>query len=785
MGETKESEEIPSLTKKENKQADAIAQLFLNRADTEALALKDSVPNAVWNAPQVQEAAKINIINMAAWTDNASHYTQPIMDSFGWAGADIVSSPAVQKIAKESILLGLDHHHVSRVFVFPWTDEFIKDEEIQSKVKLVVTYIAAQCDRGYGDSIIYKSIDSDIKKISEYVRVFRIEPDFFEQIKPDIQDRLRYAIKIYAVDSISLILEKFPGHLYSEVKDDAIKEIMRALVFNKNEKDKVIQMMNILGLNVTPLDFYNDTRFARDRKNVDEIDSLVPGFKDRIMRSIDMYCNFIGLNEKDIKDIKENLYLIDAFEANPKMGLKLMASFHAFDEQSRENVKTLFYFSREVVQENPGIQPRSAEFRKKVQEKLKGYKRNTEILDAMEAKGANVDAWLNHDEERVVFIGGNEGSFSERSVGAVENMRIALVSIKEHTVASLTEFKGVLVKSEIILLDVLSIEEEIVRVQREIESAEASGDTRKADGLRIAIGNLEKQEQNPKKIKAWEKITKDLEVINRLFKKLLQLMESIKDLEVQIAAGDKPEEYRYIAIELQEKTRIVQANVISLGQRMQDININIKETLISALGKDDGAMAFSQFESGVAECVGDFESNCRALQAVSDAENKGLGKIKVRIRLWDRDPNIDLYLGNYSDCCVRIDSQHSKTESVIADYVTDLGMQVIVVDDEKTGEPFAAGWCFLSDDLNGNKTLTFCIDNAEMEGSYAPYRKEIGVEVGEYVRRYATAVGVKQENIVQGTSNNDFVAVDPKNVRDRQNKIGRFNREYAYYLESL
>ena len=83
----------------------------------------------------------------------------------------------------------------------------------------------------------------------------------------------------------------------------------------------------------------------------------------------------------------------------------------------------------------------------------------------------------------------------------------------------------------------------------------------------------------------------------------------------------------------------------------------------------------------------------------------------MKISLWSRNPDVDLYLGNYTNCCIRIDSDHMGEESTIADYMTDLGIQVVVISDEKKRTPVVAAWCWTGQIDDGE--VSFVIDNID------------------------------------------------------------------------
>jgi len=158
----------------------------------------------------------------------------------------------------------------------------------------------------------------------------------------------------------------------------------------------------------------------------------------------------------------------------------------------------------------------------------------------------------------------------------------------------------------------------------------------------------------------------------------------------------------------------------------------------------------------------------------------GIEGSQMRIGLWNRDPDVDLYLGNYTDCCIRIDSDHMGSESTIADYLTDLGMQIVNVYDEKKNIPVAVAWCWIGHDNDDNVALV--IDNIEANTLYSSkYATQLEEKLKEYITKYAQKVG-KQSNlkVVQGTQNNDLVIAK---MDSSYFKLGGYNRASGYFLE--
>lgn len=140
----------------------------------------------------------------------------------------------------------------------------------------------------------------------------------------------------------------------------------------------------------------------------------------------------------------------------------------------------------------------------------------------------------------------------------------------------------------------------------------------------------------------------------------------------------------------------------------------------------------------------------------------------------------DLYLGNYCPCCICINSEYHGAESPIADYVTDIGMQNIVVYDEKKNIPILTCWTFIGEnDSDGEPILV--IDNIEANTDYTTsYPDKLKEVISQFIDDYAKAINITK--IIQGPSNNDLI-VFPLDTVNR--KLGsNYNRSDGYFLEA-
>ena len=134
-------------------------------------------------------------------------------------------------------------------------------------------------------------------------------------------------------------------------------------------------------------------------------------------------------------------------------------------------------------------------------------------------------------------------------------------------------------------------------------------------------------------------------------------------------------------------------------------------------------------------------------------------------------------MGNYTDCCIRIDSEHMGSESTIADYITDLGMQVVAIYDEKKKIPVAAAWAWIG--MDDEDEISFVVDNVEANTQYSSkYRGQMQTALKAYLESFAKAIGVPK--IMQGKANNDLVV---GSMDSAYFKVGGYNRASGYFLE--
>ena len=526
---------------------------------------------------------------------------------------------------------------------------------------------------------------------------------------------------------------------------------------------------------------------------------ISPKFYNQALKSVDITISLIEFKnrpEQFIQEIKENPFLTDAVMENPKFGSKLLIKFSQFDDLSKQNIKTVFATKKEIMTSNPNIEPESLEFRQLMQEKLKEYKNNSEILEAIKESGINVDTWLNYSETRYFNLesGGSHLAFSETIQTPLDRIKETL-NRYSHTLKNvLKEYKEELFAFQFPLENVKEIEEKISQMRIELEKTKDEGNEKKSQGIKRGIENLEKKIEKVKTISLWNKLLSDISSFqllkNNIFNAQENLIKAENDLQENLS-GKMPS--GKMVQDLKEKINKAKEELWSkfgiLEIRMDNFKTNLPELLIPCLNKERTGALVQEIENNLAEQFDHWQTDRQDLTNLfsekSDKDKEKMANRPMSIFVWARNPDIDLYQGNYSDCCIRINSEHMGVESTIADYNTDLGIQIVNIWDETKNEPVTAAWCWIGENESGETALV--VDNIESNTQYsANYSEQLSKELFNYLKDYAKSIGVKK--VVLGKANNNLpTAGELAKMKDDENKYektGGYNRADGYFLEA-
>ena len=486
-------------------------------------------------------------------------------------------------------------------------------------------------------------------------------------------------------------------------------------------------------------------------------------------------------------------WLSDAILGNDRFSDKLISQFEKLDKLSRKNIDLLFKTKENIIANNP-IDENSPEFRILMQDALKEYRSNPEILEYIKELGVDTDAWLNYDKEEHIRLGkGEDLSFAEMVKTPVIRMEETFTKYKISFKETFGEYQKELQDYKIPLESVDELVKSIDEMNSRIKEAEDKGeDERKIQGMKKGLENLQARKDNPKLAPLWQKVLSDFDSIVVLSNDIQKIHNTLAENEdkykllnnkEKLEAKERNDLFNYKKVigksinEFKDKLNL-------LEKRMLAFDENLPELVKPCLGEDRTVSLIQEFKENTHEVLDHFNSDVSGSkssldQVLGEQEKNKLEGRFVKIGLWGRNPDRDLYLGNYTNCCIRIDSEHMDEESTIADYLTDTGMQVVTIVDEITNEPVVAAWVYIGEN-NGQPKMV--IDNIEANRDYVNYFNTFKESLEKYFVDYAEKTNIGSKNISQGVNNNDIEL----NVElgDLYYKAGGYNRKDGYFLEA-
>ena len=490
--------------------------------------------------------------------------------------------------------------------------------------------------------------------------------------------------------------------------------------------------------------------------------------------------------DKFFKILDQNDFLSEALMDNPRYGAQLMMKFPDFDGPAKENIKTLYRFKQEIMAAQPELDPNSAEFRTLMQQKLLTFKDNEKIVAACQETGVDMDNWLDYKEERHFVLGQeNDRNFSQLLGGPLKRIDGVVAKYLLRTKGAINDFKDVLTQLAGPSADKQQLEDKIAAQQSLISQEQAKPEGERNDqklaGMNKGLEALRRRAAESKGGNLWEKLASEIGRVKAAFDDTAKTQKEIAGLEQELAIMEKPED-------ISEAKQIIDRTCTRFKDQF-DVTINLvnnfeqvlSDTLAQAMSADRAQALVQDIKETLGEDFEHLLSDTGDIKRVFADIGKAdeLSGLPMSVKVASRNPDLDLYLGNYTNCCVRIDSDYHGKQSPIADYVTDLGMQNVILTDEKNKLPVATAWCFIGFDERHNRILV--VDNIEANNEYiTKHREQIEVEMEEYLEAYAAASNIRI--IIQGPHHNDL---DIRfKVTHVDGKVGGCNRPDGYYLEA-
>lgn len=538
-------------------------------------------------------------------------------------------------------------------------------------------------------------------------------------------------------------------------------------------------------------DFLNKKIKVMSEPALEKLKQIVPEFAEKITDSPALtiwLCGTEDSTDQIIKILQEKPYFADQVLLNPRYGIKLLVRYLTLDNIARGKLDLIIKLNSE--HERGDLT--DDQYRIKIQNELKDKYRNAEMLKEFKSYGIDVDQWLNFDRRDQFLLGedSEEVSISEALITPISRYGQELTNLLMIYKKSLQDKKEYFSTLKIQVQEQNSgLDEQIEKLGKEIEKAKTSDDKGKVAKLESVLEKL-KSKQKVREVDFWNKAMSDMDGIQTINKALLD--KNNQNLHIEELFKGPSSVDPLIRSEYAKNKEEIHSLFQKLDTKVVDFRLFINaamrsmEPLLADVLKNETDRAEIHHE----HMGDDFDT------IINLFRSDKIGKVSKRfaqmeVGLWSRDTKTDIYLGNYTNCCVSIEGSVHGEKSPIADYITDLGMQVAVIKDKDEDIPAVAAWLFIGEDENNNQSLV--VDNIEANTDYsAYYQDQLTDKLFNWLIDYAQKIGIKK--IVLGQENNDLPSQTRLNQLksdDEQyfktggfNERGDENSREGYYLEA-
>lgn len=606
------------------------------------------------------------------------------------------------------------------------------------------------------------------------------------RIQNDLEGRF---IKALTANNHHLIKEIIDGGILGKSfyeREDIQNELYRVVVdqLNKEHYDYVRDLVARLPMALSVVRIIQQN--PRAVEFITHLGERFPRLATKYQSSLDAYISACELirNKGLFTALEQYPFLAQALEANDQYALKLVGKFGSLDKLSRSNIEALYGFKNDIAT-TQNFDSDSPEFRIAMQQHLMGYRRNDEIASSMRKHGIDMAAWLDYQEEKYFDLGKEATSASEQMGAAIVRLGESVDAFSASYKEILGEYQKELSEHKVPVVDLEELRAKLESLRINHKQALQESKTKEAQGMEKAIASLERQIENPKTVSAWHRFLGDIQRLTVLKEDFTKSSDELQEKEKQLGlleqgAGprEKRKETQRLKGEIKRKKADIYKKTLKLLTQIDSIKDKLGGWLTPVVGVERMQALTQELAERVSEpldhCVTDFKT---VHGLIGETKSEELEGSAIRVALWDRNPDVDLYLGNYTDCCIRIDSEHMASESTIADYLTDVGMQVVTMYDENKNIPVAAAWCWIG--MDDNDRVALVVDNVEANTNYSTkHRNQMQQTLKDYIEQYAKAIGIP--HVAQGQANNDLVIAT---MDSAYFKVGGFNRPSGYYLE--
>ncbi len=670
----------------------------------------------------------------------------------------------------------------------------------------IYSYFSLATERGFLKDIIpsfSKGLELAMQKgknVNDYIEI-AIENNFLQEIEIDIYSFSKgLNLRIQKGDDIDSYIEIAKQNNFLK---DIIPSFSKGLEFRMQKGGDINDYISL----ATERGFLKDI-FKNSIKNcfenisklkIDNVE-IIEKIKKVISNNgkLSLILNSILKNQESLDNLNDNLennpFFIDIIFENSRYAFNLINQWDKLDDISHTKIKLAYNIHKSILESDPDIDVHSLEYRKLYQKKLLSFDRNKEILEEIKESDIDTDAWLNYNKrENFILYNTTDIPFSQKISTPLD--RITKNTIQEYsniikdilnTNKELLEDKKIEINSN--ESEKKQIEEAISKMDKKYSEEK---DENKKQKIQKSINDLKQKLDFKKEIFINQKILNDLDSINLLSKTIVSKNEELIKFENELNTL-KGDELNQIKSSIGRIRKDILDLINKLNTRKELFERELESNLIKALGEKKSKELIQEINTRKQEMESHFKSDINNLKSLFKKDGENIENNEMSLELCSRYPSEYLFMGNYTTCCISIESGagNDGCTSAITDYNTDLGIQILQIKDKTKDLPVVAAWLYISK-TKDNKTA-IVIDNIEANEDYSSrYQFLFASKIFTYLEEYAKSTGV--DELLMGINNND---VKPKNIfrKYKQNleKLGgtnlrNANNEYSdegYYLES-
>jgi len=170
-------------------------------------------------------------------------------------------------------------------------------------------------------------------------------------------------------------------------------------------------------------------------------------------------------------------------------------------------------------------------------------------------------------------------------------------------------------------------------------------------------------------------------------------------------------------------------------------------------------------------------------QRLSDIDNISDAKVEKQrdwtVKMWDRNPQKDIFQGNYSTCCIGMGGGNG---SAMPHFVMNTAYNMIEIIDNVSGKTVGNALCYFITGADGKPA--FIVDNIEINNSVKP-SDNVGLQLRDAITEYAANIsrevtGTENTSIFMSSSYNDVPCNDLPRYTENISFLGNIDCDDIY-----